>query len=108
MTDEEFDAICRRVDIRDDVWRAAAADDGLTQVQARRYVAALVLDAADVVRPGPESQAGQIYRDVLAIAADYTDPSRDIIASMPFGATLDQVMGEKYGVMLDRPEGTQS
>jgi hypothetical protein len=55
-------------------------------------------------------QARRIYRDVRALMADYGDPGRDVIAAMPFAASLDQVMFEQYGVTLDDPpaEGSPS
>jgi hypothetical protein len=46
-------------------------------------------------------QALRIYRDVNVLMADYGDPDRDIIAAVPFAASLDQVMSEQYGVTLD-------
>jgi hypothetical protein len=38
------------------------------------------------------------YRDVRKLAADFGDPGRNVIAAMPFGATLDQVACEIYGI----------
>lgn len=46
-------------------------------------------------------QAARIYRDVCALMEDYGDPGRDVIATMPFAASLDQLMFEQYGVTLD-------
>ena len=39
-----------------------------------------------------------VYRDVLQLMSDYGDPEMDRIAAMSFGATLDQVMCERYGL----------
>jgi hypothetical protein len=46
-----------------------------------------------------------LYAEISALMADYTDPSRDIIALMPFAASLDQLMHERYGVTLPQPSG---
>jgi hypothetical protein len=46
-----------------------------------------------------------IWRDVRSLAAEYGDPSRDIIAAVPFGASLEQLMIEDYG-MTREPEAT--
>lgn len=53
-------------------------------------------------------QARQIYAEVAALMADYSDPGRDVIATMPFAASLDQLMFEKYGVSLPSDAGEPS
>ena len=52
-----------------------------------------------------------VYRDVRQLMSDYGDPEMDRIAAMPFGASLDQVMSERYGLTAAQTgshrEGTQ-
>ena len=52
--------------------------------------------------------AGAIVGDVLGLVKDYSDESRDLIARMPFLATLNQICLEKYGVDIDQPIGEAS
>lgn len=64
-------------------------------------------DVAEVVAPVVREAAfRQMYQDVCGLVADYGDPDRDIIAAMPFGASLDQLMVEGYGVadLIDEGE----
>jgi len=70
---------------------AAAALQQRSDVETERNV--LTVEVEDLPK--------RIGRDVINIALDYTDDSRDIIASMPFGATIMQVFGEKYGAELE-------
>lgn len=41
-----------------------------------------------------------LARDVDALITDYSDSERDTIALMPFAATFDQVLQEKYNIAL--------
>lgn len=47
-----------------------------------------------------EPGAGEIYADLRQLIADYGDDERGVIALMPFGASLDQLFHEKYGLEL--------
>jgi hypothetical protein len=62
-------------------------------------------------------EAGEVARfaaDVRRLVGDYSDRERDVIALMPFLATLDQLCLEKYGfdldevAALDAPSGAHS
>jgi hypothetical protein len=57
--------------------------------------------------PAERGLARLLFRDILALVSDYGDPGRDVIARVPFEATLDQVMGEAYGI-TERPPLTGS
>lgn len=39
----------------------------------------------------------EVYADLQQLIKDYSDPERDVIALIPFAASLDQLFGEKYG-----------
>jgi hypothetical protein len=45
-----------------------------------------------------EANLRQFVTDVAVTAQDYHDPERDVIAAVPFLATLDQVCLEQYGL----------
>ena len=61
-----------------------------------------------IVRLGLEAAApfivAAVYHDVRHMMADYGDTERDVIASMPFAATLDQLMIEFYGLTAEQME----
>jgi len=61
----------------------------------RREVVAILEAAAPFFR---RETASQFYRNVRQIAEDFTDHKRDIIAMIPFAATLDQIAVETYGL----------
>lgn len=75
-------------DLADDVLRAAAP-----------YIAAADEAAirADALR--------SLYADVRGLMRDYSDSGQNMIAAMPFGATLDQLMAEKYGIETEERDG---
>jgi hypothetical protein len=39
-----------------------------------------------------------VYRDVLRLMAEYEEFGRGVITEMPFAASLDQIMAERYGL----------
>ena len=57
--------------------------------------AAEKLDAAE-----REALLLEVYSDLHRLVTDYVDTERDVIAALPFGASLDQLFTEKYGVSL--------
>jgi hypothetical protein len=59
--------------------------------------------ARDILDTALPHIAAAIWRDVNQLADDYRVPDRDLIAAMPFGASLDQVMTERYGATEPAP-----
>ena len=47
-----------------------------------------------------KSRLLDLHRDIQQLMAAYRDDGRDIIAAMPFAASLDQLFMEKYGVNI--------
>jgi len=63
---------------------------------------AVLAAAAPLVAAAARDEALlSLYADIQQLMRDYGDPERGVIASMPFGATLDQFMIEKYGIALE-------
>ena len=56
---------------------------------------AVIRAAAEVIH---RETAARFYRDVRQAAEDYTDHERDVIAWIPFCASLDQLAAESYGL----------
>lgn len=50
------------------------------------------------------NQLAEFAADVNQLIGEYSDDDRDVIAKMPFAATLDQIAYEKYGISLDGGE----
>ena len=88
----------------------AICDAGVLSMQFQRSdgLAKLAHAALRAVGEGTERAVEErtlaIWRDVRALMKDYGDPSRDIIAAAPFGASLEQLMIEGYGMTTEPPE----
>ena len=95
----EFDAVVR-----------AICDTGALSMQLQRSNAPAKLAGAalraveDSTARAVEERTLAIWRDVRSLAVEYGDPSRDIIAAVPFGASLEQLMIEDYGMTTEPPE----
>lgn len=56
----------------------------------------------------PAVSLAKFAADLQRLIKEYSDPERGVIALLPFAATVDQVLFEKYGVMLDEQAGGES
>ena len=70
---------------------------------ARDFITGLTEAAAPAIRAGA---LRSLYADVRDLMRYYSDSGQNMIAAMPFGATLDQLMLEKYGTEIEAPDGT--
>jgi hypothetical protein len=89
------------------VCRVAAETEPSAAAHLAQRPGALLTVLIHAARLGAEAAAphiaAAIWRDVNQLMDDYRVPGRDLIAAMPFGASLDQVMIERYGATEPAP-----
>lgn len=84
-------------------------DSGIKSLREQGAMMVLFMDVHDSLETLNErqmNQAGWVRAETLKKEIDniidgYTDSSRDVVAALPLGASLDQLFLEKYSVRLD-------